>query len=32
LKEINFPKTSIFRPGVLDRGNKKRFVEKLAGK
>ncbi|XP_020604447.1 oxidoreductase HTATIP2-like [Orbicella faveolata] len=31
LKEMHFPKTSIFRPGVLDRGTKKRFGEKLAG-
>ncbi|XP_078384664.1 protein HTATIP2-like [Oculina patagonica] len=31
LKEMNFPKTSIFRPGFLDRGNKKRTVEKMAG-
>ncbi|XP_029198753.1 protein FMP52, mitochondrial-like [Acropora millepora] len=31
LKEMHFPKTSIFRPGVLDRGSqKKRFGEKLA--
>ena len=32
LKEMHFPKTSIFQPGVLDRGSKKRFGEKLASK
>lgn len=31
LKEMHFPNTSIFRPGVLDRGRKKRFAEKLVG-
>ncbi|XP_068693316.1 oxidoreductase HTATIP2-like [Montipora capricornis] len=31
LKEMQFVKTSIFRPGLLDRGNKKRFGEKLFG-
>lgn len=31
LKEMQFEKTSIFRPGLLDRGNKKRFAEKLYG-
>ncbi|KAJ7385399.1 Oxidoreductase htatip2 [Desmophyllum pertusum] len=31
LKDLHFPKTSIFRPGFLDRGSKKRFVEKMAG-
>lgn len=30
LKDMQFQNTSIFRPGVLDRGNKKRFVEKMA--
>ena len=32
LKEIHFSKTSIFRPGLLERGDKKRFVEKVYGK
>lgn len=32
LKEMHFLKTSIFRPGVLDRGDKSRFVERAYGK
>ena len=32
LKDMQFPNTSIFRPGFLDRGSKKRFVEKMASK
>ncbi|XP_031558214.1 oxidoreductase HTATIP2-like [Actinia tenebrosa] len=31
LKNLKFKFTSIYRPGLLDRGSKKRFVEKLAG-
>ncbi|XP_068693317.1 oxidoreductase HTATIP2-like [Montipora capricornis] len=31
LKEMQFAKTSIFRPGLLDRGDKKRFREKVYG-
>lgn len=31
LKEMQYPKTSIFRPGLLDRGAKKRFLEKAYG-
>ncbi|XP_078383988.1 protein HTATIP2-like isoform X2 [Oculina patagonica] len=30
LKEMHFPKTSIFRPGFMDRGSKLRFLEKIA--
>ncbi|CAH3139014.1 unnamed protein product [Pocillopora meandrina] len=30
LKDMQFPSTSIFRPGFLDRGSKQRFVEKMA--
>lgn len=30
LKDMQFPHTSIFRPGFLDRGSKQRFVEKMA--
>ena len=29
---MQFAKTSIFRPGLLDRGDKKRFREKVYGK
>lgn len=32
LKEMQYPKTSIFRPGLLDRGAKKRFLEKAYGR
>jgi len=30
-KKLKFPSLGIFRPGLLDRGEKARFVEKLAG-
>jgi oxidoreductase len=31
LKNLKFQSTSIYRPGLLDRGSKARLVEKIAG-
>jgi len=31
LKKLDFPRLSIYRPGLLDRGKEARFIEKLAG-